>query len=156
MSAVSVSYAFDLTKTQLHIKCAQSTDQASQIFWGWLLKHVRLTPKNAALHDVFEQDAAAVFFDLDDDNTDEIIGTHYASAASGRGNCLLYILKKNKNKYKKISTDIYFDPSTQVYALRQKTDGYRNIEVYTINNDNAVVYVFSKEKGAYIKKPAKK
>lgn len=155
MSAVCVCYAFDLTRTELHIKCAKCTDGASQIFWHWLLKHVRLSQKNAAVHNVFEEDSTAIFFDLNDDGTDEIIGTHYASAAAGNGDCLLYILKKDKDKYKKISSEIYFDPSVNIYALRQKTDGWRNIQVFSVTQDKPVVYVFNKKNNLYERKTPK-
>lgn len=151
LSAVCACYAFDLTGTELRINYAQSTDEASQIFWHWLLKHVRLSSKNAALHNVFEDGSAAVFFDLNDDGIDEIVGTHFASAAAGNGDCMLYILQKDKDKYKKISSGIYFDPSVNIYAQRKKTDGYRNLQVFPVTGGKPVIYSFNKKSGLYEK-----
>ena len=118
----------------------------------WLLGHVRLTSQQAVIHGVFRDDAAAVFFDLSGNGENEIIGTHYESASAGNGNCLLYILKKENNRYKRISQSIYFDPSTQVYALEHKTNGYRDILVESLFNKNPVVYAYDKDTGMYEKK----
>lgn len=103
------------------------------------------------MHGVFRDDAAAVFFDLTGNGENEIIGTHYASAASGNGNCLLYILRNEKGRYKRISESIYFDPSTQVYALDHKTDGYRDILVESLFAKQPIVYAYDKDKGMYEK-----
>lgn len=151
MNAACVYCASDLNKTELFLKYAASTDKASQIFWHWLLKYVKLSPKNAALHNVFEYDSAAVFFDLNDDGIDEIIGTHYASATSGNGDCLLYILKKDNSKYKKISSDIYFDPTISIYISPQKNNGYYDLQVFSSLTRKTLTYSFNLQKGLYEK-----
>lgn len=133
----------------MHLKCADRTSLASELFWDWLLEHVRLTAKQAILHGVFRDDAAAVFYDLTGSGENEIIGTHYATMSVGNGDSLLYILENKNGKYKRISDSIYFDPSTQVYALEHKTDGYRDILVESLFSKKPVIYAYDKDKGMY-------
>lgn len=104
------------------------------------------------MHGVFKDDAAAVFFDLTGNGENELIGTHYASISAGNGNTLLYILKNENGKYKRISSTIYFDPSTQVYALEHKTNGYRDILVESLFSKTPVIYAYDKNTGMYEKK----
>ena len=131
----------------MHLKCADRTSLASELFWDWLLGYVRLNAKQAILHGVFRDDAAAVFYDLTGSGDKEIIGTHYATMSVGNGDSLLYILENKNGKYKRISDSIYFDPSTQVYALEHKTDGYKDILVESLFSKKPVIYAYDKDKG---------
>lgn len=132
-----------------------SKTDASQIYWRWLLKKVQLNPINAGLHGVYQRDSAAVFFDLDGDGVDEILATHYSTASSGMGECLLYILKKSNDRYKEISQKIYFNPAIPVYILPQKTNGFRDIEVNNLLESHSHIWVYDKKKELYIKKSEK-
>ena len=116
------------------------------------MDYVKLTPQQAVIHGVFRDDAAAVFFDLTGNGENELIGTHYASVSSGNGNTLLYILENEKGKYKRISPTIYFNPSTQVYALEHKTDGYRDILVEQLSSKRPIIYAYDRNTGMYERK----
>ena len=156
-SAAFAGLAFDLPRACLHLEDSNSSSEASEILWNWILKRIRLSEAYAALHDIYKKDCAAVFFDLNSDGENEILGPHYASARNGNGEWLLYVLQKDKNgKYKEITGDtVYFDAKHPICILLKKTDGYRNFQVYSETKDDDVTYVYNKEKGLYYKKSVK-
>src|SRR5574344_1348788 len=92
-SVQCTSLAFDFQRACFNVEDAKPQDEASLFFWDWLLKQVKLSPQHAALHKVYQEDAVAIYYDLDGDGDDEIIGTHLSSAVNGDGETLLYILK---------------------------------------------------------------
>lgn len=129
----------------------KNSNDASIIFWHWLLGYTKLTPQHASLHNIFQCDSAAFFFDLDNDGTNEIIGTHYSTSISGEGNCLLYILKYDKSKpknYQKISNNLYFDIHKPVVITKNIKNNFSQIQATDIN-DNTVYFVFNKRKNYY-------
>lgn len=131
-----------------------SESEASQIYWNWLLRYVKLSRVNAALHNVYQKDAKAVFCDLNDDGVDEILGTHFASAKNANGEWLLYVLQKDKNgRYREITGEpVYFDAIHPICIMTKKTGEYRNIQVFNELSDKSVIFVFNPEKGLYFKK----
>ena len=90
-SAAFAGLAFDLPRACLHLEDSNSSSEASEILWNWILKRIRLSEAYAALHDIYKKDCAAVFFDLNSDGENEILGTHYASARNGNGEWLLQL-----------------------------------------------------------------
>lgn len=156
-SVVCAGSAFDIPRACLHFENARYDDEASVILWHWLLKQIRLSERNAALHRIYAQDCAAIFYDLDSDGEDEILGTHASTARNSGGEWLLYVLKKDKdNIYKEITGDtVYFDAAHPVCVMLNKTNGFRNIQVVTGTKDDDITYVFNKQSGLYYKKPIK-
>lgn len=161
LCAVCVTSAFDFKKPDphvifsYHIDEAKNSDEASVLFWNWLLKYTKLTAKTASIHNIYQQDSAAFFYDLDEDGKREIMGTHYASAVSGMGDCFLYILKydKEKNsKYKLISDDLYFDADMPIEILEEKSGNYHKIRASSQLDDREKIFIFDKRKGLYIEK----
>lgn len=161
LCAVCATSAFDFKKPDsstvfsYNIEDAKNSDEASILFWNWLLKYTKLTPKTASIHNIYQQDSAAFFYDLDDDGKREILGTHYASAVSGMGNCFLYILKFDKDKsskYRIISDDLYFDADSPIEILEEKSGNFHKIRVSSQLNDKEKIFVFDKRKGLYLEK----
>lgn len=158
---VYATSAFDLKKDETLIaasfclKSVKNGDEASVLLWNWILKHIKLCSKNAAIHKIYQNDTAGFFYDLNEDGTREILGTHYATSLSGMGDCLLYILKFNTEedkKYSLISKDLYFDAQNNINILQEKTDGYHNIMVSSINSEKPIVLTYDKSKKSYVEK----
>ncbi len=158
---VYATSAFDLKKDETLIaasfclKSVKNSDEASVLLWNWILGHIKLCPKNAAIHKIYQNDTAGFFYDLNEDGTREILGTHYATSLSGMGNCLLYILKYNPNenlKYNLISKDLYFDAQNDINILQEKTDGYHDIMVSSLNSEKPIVLTYDKSKKSYVEK----
>lgn len=125
------------------------------LFWNWLLDYLKLTAKTASLHDIYQQDCAAIFYDLDDDGLREIIGTHFATDISGRGSCYLYIIKSDSGKfvkYKLISGDFTFDVNKPIEIMDKKSGGYRNIRAKSQRNGRFKYFVFNEDKKLYLEK----
>lgn len=149
-----VTSGFSFNRTCINFQNIDSESEASQVYWDWLLRYVKLSRANAALHNVYQKDAKAVFFDLNDDGIDEILGTHFSSAKNTNGEWLLYVLQKDKNgKYKEITGEpVYFDAIHPVCIMAKKTGEYHNIQVFNELSDKSVIFVFHPEKGLYFKK----
>ena len=161
LSGVCATSAFDLKKDEpvvvasVFLYKAKNSDDASIIFWNWLLKQTKLTARTAAMHNIYQQDTAAVFYDLDDDGKREILGTHHASAIAGAGDCLLYILKPNEtspSKYKLISDDLYFDVYMPLQILEEKSGGYHKILAVSKADGKQKIFAFDRRKNLYEEK----
>lgn len=158
LTAFTTSFAF--SKAVINLDEIGCSDSASEILWDYILKTTQLNEKIAAIHKIYKEDSKAVFFDLDDDGKDEIIGTHLASRTSAVGlglhlgvkNSSMYVLKKDGDSYKEIGGDLYFNSHRPIRILNKKNDGYRIIQVYGNENPEAVDFVFDKKKGRYIDK----
>lgn len=145
--------AFDLDE----VTCA---DEASELLWEHILKTTRMNESIAAIHKIFKQDCKAVFYDLNGDGKDEIIGTHYASRSSTSGlgirlglcNSTMYILQGSRGKYKELNQDLYFDPHKTVRILHDENDGYKSMRVSGCTNHESADFVYNKNLGKYIDK----
>lgn len=136
---------------------ARSTDAASQKLWEFILSDIKLSEKNAKLHEIYESDSRAVFYDLDDDGVSEIVGTHYATGSRRMGYNIMYILKKQKNgKYKDIGYRMFFAPNSPIFILNTKTKGFHDLRCYNSKSDLDSVFVFSKNIGKYVEKANQK
>ena len=148
--ALFVTSAFSFVKKEIKLSKGGCNLNASQIYWRWLLDEIMLSSKNAELHKIYPKDSCAVFCDLNNDGEDEIIATHYNTSKVGKGQCLLFILQKIGDKYVKISSDIYFDSLSAIYVMKEKTDGFRDLEVKTLPDGDVKLIVFNKYKGLYV------
>ena len=137
-----------------YINNAKNTDEASLLLWNWLLSYTGLSAQHAALHNIYEKNTHAIFYDLDGDRVREILGTHDSTTISGMGNNLLYILKydeKAKSKYKKISKDLYFNAHKPLSIFYEEKNKYKKIRAVMINN-TPITFSFDKRKNIYIEK----
>lgn len=132
---------------------SKNSDEATLLFWNWLLYYTKFTPKHAALHNIYQKNSTAFFYDLDDDGVKEIIGTHYATSVAGQGNCLLYILKydeKSKTKYKLISQGLYFDAHKSIAILKDTSANYHKIQITKIDSNETNICSFDRKKNYYL------
>ncbi len=108
----------------------QSDKKASKILYEYALKEVNMTPQKA--YEAFGyrlSDVKAVFYDLNSDGVDEIIGYIAVPSSYCRDGAGLYILKKDNAKYINISM-VNTHPWKGVWVLDSITNGFRNIRVY--------------------------
>lgn len=142
-----MGFSFNKKEINLNQRC---DDLASKIYWAWLLEEIQLSVKNAELHNIYEKDSCAIFYDLNNDGEDEIIATHYNTAKRGNGQCLLFILQKIGDKYRKISSNIYFDVFSPIFVFKEKTNEYKNIEIKTLTDDKYEIVIYDKNKKRYL------
>ena len=132
---------------------ARSSDAASQRLWKFILSETKLSERNAELHNIYEEDCRAVFYDLDDDGQQEIIGTHYATGARRLGYNIMYILKKDSSGvYQNIAYRIFFAPNSPIFVLKSKTKGFHDLRCYNSKSEMDSVFVFSKNIEMYVDK----
>ena len=137
-----------------YISNAKNSDEASLLLWNWLLNYTGLSVQHAAIHNIYEKNTHAIFYDLDGDGVREILGTHDSTTITGMGNNLLYILKydeKIKSKYKKISRDLYFNAHKPITIFFEEKNKYKKIRAVSIDN-TPVTFVFDKRKNNYVAK----
>ena len=115
-SAAFAGLAFDLPRACLHLEDSNSSSEASEILWNWILKRIRLSEAYAALHDIYKKDCAAVFFDLNSDGETEILCTYYASARHGTGELLLYVWTQDMYGKKQVihSFPVHFEVNNTI------------------------------------------
>lgn len=118
------------------------------------MQHIRLSESHAAIHNIFNKDCVAVFYDINSDGVDEILGTHYASALNGNGECLLYVLQKvGDGEYKEITgEEVYFNVQKPICILLKQRDGYKNFQVYSDSKNDDITYSYNHSKHLYFKK----
>lgn len=91
--------------------------------------------------------ARAFEVDLNEDGINEIIGLVYSTFYWGTAGYSLFILQKQPNGYKDIST-LVFEPQEIVDIRSEKTNGYHDIKLTGSNGDN-VQYVAKYKDGMY-------
>ena len=105
--------------------------EASKILYEYELRELNVTPEKAyELFGFKQSDARAVFYDLNSDGVNEVIGyidTRYYYGVLGWS---LFILRKNSNDYVNISS-INFYPEKGLYIFNNKlTNGYYELGFY--------------------------
>ncbi len=156
LAAAFFSAGFAEIKDFILLDKAKCTDEASEILWRYILKSTKLTEKTAEFHNIYKKDCAAVFYDLDDDGVDEIIGTHHSSASRHPGSGILYILKKEKTGYDEIGYRILFSESSPIYVLEDKTKGFHNLKCQQKGSALDSVFIYSKNIDKYVLKEKQK
>ncbi len=104
--------------------------QASKLLYEYELKDLNTTPEKA--FEIFgfkESDVRAVFYDLNSDGVNEIIGYINRSCFWSRDGMALFILKKENGNYENISW-LNTEPSLGVYVYENKTFGFCDLKVF--------------------------
>lgn len=108
----------------------QSDKNAAKILYEYALKEVNMTPQKA--YEAFGyrlSDIKAVFYDLNSDGVDEIIGYIAVPSSYSQDGACLYILKKDRMAYMNICM-VNTHPWKGIWVLDSITNGFRNIRVY--------------------------
>lgn len=108
-----------------------SDKQASKLLYEYELKDLNTTPEKA--NEVFgfsESDVRAVFYDLNSDGVNEIIGYINSNYYYGVLGWQLFILQKRNNEYVNISS-VNFYPKAGLHILKDsKLFGYYALGYY--------------------------
>lgn len=122
--------------------------EASKILYEYVLQEQGMTPVEIKSFAGIEPQSAKAFeVDLNDDEINEIIGFVNSTLYWGTAGYSLFILQKQPNGYKDIST-LVFEPQEIVEIRNKKTNGYHDIKL-TGSNGNNVQYVAKYKDGMY-------
>ena len=109
-----------------------SNSQASKILYEFELKDMNVSREKAKEAFNYDQsDVYAIFYDLNSDGVNEIIGfinSTYFYCVQGYE---LFVLKKVGNEYKRI-TEVHFFPNVEFFILDSKTNGFHDLKVHHI------------------------
>ena len=122
--------------------------EASKILYEYVLQEQGMTPVEIKLFAGIEPQSAKAFeVDLNEDGINEIIGFVNSTLYWGTAGYSLFILQKQSNGYKDIST-LVFEPQEIVEIRSKKTNGYQDMKL-TGSNGNNVQYVAKNKDGMY-------
>lgn len=108
----------------------QNDEKASKILYEYALKEVNMTPQKAYEDFGYRlSDVKAVFYDLNSDGVDEIIGYIDSMVYSCVEGTRLFILKKENNQLHGLSI-LNFSPENGVYILDPKSNGFRDLKIF--------------------------
>lgn len=136
------------TYKKLNFNDDKSDPHASKILYEYVLKSQNMSPAEIKdLAGIEPKSAKAFEVDLNEDGINEIIGLVYSTFYWGTAGYSLFILQKQPNGYKDIST-LVFEPQDIVDIRSEKTNGYHDIKLTGSNGDNAQ-YVAKYKDGMY-------
>ena len=136
------------TYKKLNFNDDKPNPQASKILYEYVLKSQNMSPAEIKdLAGIEPKSAKAFEVDLNEDGIKEIIGLVYSTFYWGTAGYSLFILQKQPNGYKDIST-LVFEPQEIVYIRSEKTNCYHDIKLTGSNGDN-VQYVAKYKDGMY-------
>lgn len=136
------------TYKKLNFRDDKSDPHASKILYEYVLKSQNMSPVEIKdLVGIKPKSAKAFEVDLNEDGIKEIIGLVYSTFYWGSAGYSLFILQKQPNGYKDIST-LVFEPQEIVEIRSKKTNGYHDIKL-TGSNGNNVQYVAMYKDGMY-------
>ena len=136
------------TYKKLNFNDDKPNPQASKILYEYVLKSQNMSPaKIKDLAGIEPKSAKAFEVDLNEDGINEIIGLVYSTFYWGTAGYSLFILQKQPNGYKDIST-LVFEPQEIVDIRSEKTNGNHDIKLTGSNGDN-VQYVAKYKDGMY-------
>ena len=136
------------TYKKLNFNDDKPNPQASKILYEYVLKSQNMSPAEIKdLAGIEPKSARAFEVDLNEDGINEIIGLVYSTFYWGTAVYSLFILHKQPNGYKDIST-LVFEPQEIVDIRSEKTNGYHDIKLTGSNGDN-VQYVAKYKDGMY-------
>lgn len=108
----------------------KSDKNASKILYEYALKEVNMTPQKA--YEAFGyrlSDVKAVFYDLNSDGVDEIVGYIDSVVYSCVEGTRLFILKKENNQLLGLS-NLNFCPESGVYILDTKSNDFSDVKIF--------------------------
>ena len=136
------------TYKKLNFNDDKPNPQASKILYEYVLKSQNMSPAEIKdLAGIEPKSAKAFEVDLNEDGIKEIIGLVYSTFYWGTAGYSLFVLQKQPNGYKDIST-LVFEPQEIVDIRSEKTNGYHDIKLTGSNGDN-VQYVAKYKDGMY-------
>lgn len=136
------------TYKKLNFNSGKPDPHASKILYEYVLKSQNMSPAEIKdLAGIEPKSARAFEVDLNEDGINEIIGLVYSTFYWGTAGYSLFILQKQPNGYKDIST-LVFEPQEIVDIRSEKTNGYHDIKLTGSNGDN-VQYVAKYKDGMY-------
>ena len=136
------------TYKKLNFNDDKPNPQASKILYEYVLKSQNMSPAEIKdLAGIEPKSAKAFEVDLNEDGIKEIIGLVYSTFYWGTAGYSLFILQKQPNGYKDIST-LVFEPQEIVDIRSEKTNGYHDIKLTGSNGEN-VQYVAKYKDGMY-------
>lgn len=105
--------------------------QDSDILWQFIQDNIASDLNEMGSYYKPQRNKTKAFaFDLDNDGTKEIIGYNENPGLLGQLGFKLFILQKRDNKYIDIAELVNFDPAHNIYILKTKTNGFRNISYF--------------------------
>ena len=119
--------------------------EASRILYDYALKKVNMSSKQA--YEAFGyklEDVRAVFYDLNSDGINEVIGYINAPSSYSRDGANFYILQRKNTYYTDISL-INAYPNNGIYILETKTNRYCDIGVIVTIQHKYVVAKYNKQ-----------
>ena len=119
--------------------------EASKILYEYQLQEHEMTPQKA--YETFGyklSDVYAVFYDLNSDGINEIIGFVNVPYSYSRDGANLYILKKKEFKSEDIS-GINAYPFSGIYILDTKTSGFKDIMVFATMQHKPIIAKYNKQ-----------
>jgi len=122
---------------------------ASKILYEYILNEHKMSPEKA--YDAFGyklSDVRAIFYDLNADGIDEILGYIDVPSSYSADGAYFEILSKQANKYIWISLFNAY-PHLGIKILDSKTDSYKDIVVYTTKQWKQTLIKFNKKQGYY-------
>ena len=126
------------TYKKLNFNDDKPNPQASKILYEYVLKSQNMSPAEIKdLAGIEPKSAKAFEVDLNEDGIKEIIGLVYSTFYWGTAGYSLFILQKQPNGYKDIST-LVFEPQEIVDIRSEKTNGYHDIKLTGSNGDNGM------------------
>ena len=120
--------------------------EASKILYEYQLQEHEMTPQKA--YETFGyklSDVYAVFYDLNSDGINEIIGYINAPYTCCVEGIRLFILKKKDNIYTSL-TVVNFYPEKGITVLDSKTDGFYDLKIHLTK------LILNKKPNSYIKR----
>jgi len=105
--------------------------EASKILYNYVLEKVKMTSEQAFEAFGYKlEDVRAVFYDLNSDGINEVIGYINAPSFWCREGMALFILQNVDNSYNDDLGYFNFYPEKGIRILNTKTDGYYDFERY--------------------------
>lgn len=126
----------------------ESDANANKILYEYILKEQNMTPKEIEeFANITPESVKAFEVDLNDDGTNEIVGLVYSTLYWGTAGFSLFILQKQLDRYKDISS-MNFEPQREINIKVNKSNGYHDIKLWG-SNHNGVQYVVKYKDGMY-------